>query len=124
MRLSRQKYIRIPLLLVMMLSYFIVANNSLSNKHIHVLPNGIVLEHAHPLMNSDQVPSNDSHNHTKAELIFFGTIGSLEAAIIATLVALFVWLMPQIRHYVVHVTKEIPTIYLFRENGRAPPYFA
>ena len=51
-------------------AYFLVLKNSIRNRHSHVLPNGLVIIHAHPVNNNSDIPLNQ-HKHTKTEIFFF-----------------------------------------------------
>ena len=61
--------------------------NQLANWHYHVLPNGIVIEHAHPFTNN-QVPGApyQNHNHTDFEYTVLGLISSITGLIILTFI--------------------------------------
>lgn len=64
-----RRYIRFGFLLLLP-AYFAILANSVMNKHTHILPDGILLTHAHPLKSTDSNTSN-SHHHSEKEFFFF-----------------------------------------------------
>lgn len=65
-----RKHIKFLLFLILP-AYFLVLGNSIANRHIHILPNGSVVTHAHPFINDNTSEDKTKHGHTKAEFIFF-----------------------------------------------------
>ncbi|MGQ8337314.1 hypothetical protein ACUNWD_12255 [Sunxiuqinia sp. A32] len=63
-----RKYIKIFIALVLPLYLGILAN-SISNMHIHVLANGMVVRHAHPYNHAKG--GSESHQHTSKKLSFY-----------------------------------------------------
>ncbi len=57
--------------------------NQLANWHYHILPNGVIVEHAHPFTNN-QAPGTpyQNHNHTDFEYTILGLISSITGLII------------------------------------------
>lgn len=120
----KAKNIRIPILLIMLAAYFMVAQNALLNKHIHVLPNGVIIEHAHPMCNSDEAPTKDNHNHTKTEIIFYGTFSNLEAVLITAAMVFAFLSLPKIEHHSIYKPISVSIDFYSRLSNRAPPVLA
>ena len=55
--------------------YLYIVQNSITNKHTHFYPNGIVVTHSHPVEKDSGQPIN-SHNHTKTEICFYASLHS------------------------------------------------
>jgi len=74
----------IPLVLVL---FF----NQSTNKHYHVLPNGMVIEHAHPYKNS-KTPGTpvQSHHHSDFDLLVLAQL-SVVSTLFAILLVLSFW---------------------------------
>lgn len=52
--------------------YFMLNGNSISNKHFHVLQNGLVISHAHPFNKTHHSKDGSAgHKHSKTELVLF-----------------------------------------------------
>jgi len=69
MRLIR-KYAGYLILLVLP-AYFLLLENSIRNKHTHVLANGLVVTHSHPLQKNEPGKPFNQHGHSKREIHFF-----------------------------------------------------
>jgi len=52
-------------------AYFLVLKNSIRNRHTHILPNGLVIVHAHPIEDKESDKPLNHHKHTKTEIFFF-----------------------------------------------------
>ena len=66
--LMLRKYIKVFILLVLPV-YLILLGNSMSNMHIHVLSNGMVVRHAHPF--SREQESKEHHHHSGSESNYY-----------------------------------------------------
>jgi len=65
-----RRFLKYGLLLVLP-AYFLVLRNSMLNRHTHVLPNGLVITHAHPFnLPKGDKPINE-HTHTQTEIFYF-----------------------------------------------------
>lgn len=67
MRVLR-KYIKIFIVFTFPV-YLLLLINSISNMHVHVLSNGMVVRHAHPMQSNDC--GDKSHDHDDDELCFY-----------------------------------------------------
>ena len=67
MRVLR-KYIKIFIALALPV-YLLLLINSISNMHVHVLSNGMVVRHSHPMTQHDH--GNKSHEHSEKEISFY-----------------------------------------------------
>lgn len=63
-----RKYIKLFILLVLPV-YLVLLGNSMSNMHLHVLSNGMVVKHAHPF--ERKADSQDRHSHSDAEACYY-----------------------------------------------------
>jgi hypothetical protein len=59
------------------LTFVLLFYNNAANWHLHILPNGIIIEHAHPYSktNNPDTPFQ-KHSHNKLELLILGLISS------------------------------------------------
>ncbi len=55
--------------------FFVVINNAFFS-HIHQMPDGRIIVHAHPFRKSED-PNNVSHKHSKAELLFINLLNNI-----------------------------------------------
>jgi len=70
-----KQILRYPVLLLLPV-YLIALGNSISNRHIHILPNGLIISHAHPFEKGD-TPGKNKHNHTQTQYFFYQTFSDL-----------------------------------------------
>ena len=63
-----RKYIKLFILLVLPV-YLFLLGNSMSNMHLHVLSNGMVVKHAHPF--DREADSQEHHSHSDAETCYY-----------------------------------------------------
>jgi hypothetical protein len=63
-----RKYIKLFILLVLPV-YLVLLANSMSNMHLHVLSNGMVVKHAHPFDREED--SQEHHSHSDAETCYY-----------------------------------------------------
>lgn len=63
-----RKYIKLFILLVLPV-YLVLLGNSMSNMHLHVLSNGMVVKHAHPF--DREADRQDHHSHSDAETCYY-----------------------------------------------------
>ncbi|TKG93454.1 hypothetical protein EYV94_17045 [Puteibacter caeruleilacunae] len=112
-------HIRVLFLLVMLPAYFLVLHNSVSNRHCHVMPNGVIITHAHPMSQSD-TPAHPTHKHSKAELFYFGTFSKVLSSIVGVISLGAVVLI--LLELIETPLKAIAGRAILRtRNGRAPP---
>ncbi len=63
-----RKYIKLFILLVLPV-YLVLLGNSMSNMHLHVLSNGMVVKHAHPF--DREADSQNHHSHSDSETCYY-----------------------------------------------------
>ncbi|KOH43304.1 hypothetical protein [Sunxiuqinia dokdonensis] len=63
-----RKYIKLFILLLLPV-YLVLLGNSMSNMHLHVLSNGMVVKHAHPFDREED--SQEHHSHSDAETCYY-----------------------------------------------------
>jgi Na+/H+ antiporter NhaC len=86
--------------------------------HLHKMPDGKVIVHAHPYNKSDDTKPFKSHWHSNAELMFFQHL---------ELLFLFILLVAGIRLFAKKASKRIITftpykpVCIILKKGRAPP---
>ncbi|MCL3780127.1 hypothetical protein EMN47_06955 [Prolixibacteraceae bacterium JC049] len=125
MKFLKANIVKIPMLLVMLMAYFLVIQNTLLNKHIHVLPHGVIVEHSHPLCNnSHEAPTSENHHHSKAELLFFGMFSDVGAVLVTACLLIAFLSLPKIKHYVAYRDFDRHIILHTRLADRAPPVLA
>jgi NADH:ubiquinone oxidoreductase subunit 3 (subunit A) len=74
------------LVAVLVIVVGILAVNSTANYHLHKLPNGQIVAHAHPFTQSSQPNSPvQSHKHTSFEFYFFSSLLLLFSVALALL---------------------------------------
>ncbi len=66
------------LLLIMVFPLCLMLFNNSAFRHQHILPDGQLIEHAHPFQ-SDSEKSGPGHHHTKQEFILFMVISDSPA---------------------------------------------
>lgn len=103
--------------------YFMLIGNSISNRHVHVLQNGMIISHAHPFEKSTQNEKGTSgHSHSKTELILFQSFDGTDH-LLAKIVAVptpFISLIEQKRwDAILSFNSEIISL----KKGRAPPVY-
>ncbi|MDX9882265.1 MAG: hypothetical protein RBS73_09375 [Prolixibacteraceae bacterium] len=64
-----RKYVRLGFVLLLP-AYFAILANSVMNRHIHVLPDGIIITHAHPFAKNPDGEKQANHRHTGKDFIF------------------------------------------------------
>ena len=64
-----RRYIRFGFVLLLP-AYFIILGNSVMNRHTHVLPNGIMITHAHPFAKNADSEKPLSHQHSGKDFFF------------------------------------------------------
>ncbi|WP_299584046.1 hypothetical protein [uncultured Sunxiuqinia sp.] len=62
------KYIKVFILLVLPV-YLALLANSMQNMHVHVLSNGMVVKHAHPLKHDSE--GDKHHSHSDSEICYY-----------------------------------------------------
>ncbi len=82
------------LLIVSVLALF---HNNIANWHYHKLPNGIVVEHAHPFNKAASDPSNpfERHQHSDIEYLILDLVYSIGYIIILLFPGLLIFLNRQ-----------------------------
>lgn len=118
--MKTKKNIMRYLVFVMLPAYFIVLQNSITNRHTHMLPNGLVVSHAHPFLGGDKSPKKE-HKHSQTQIFFFQDLSDIShcAAHVTSLNEVF--RQSEVRFFVdktIHFESPHP---LFN-NGRDPPH--
>lgn len=60
--------------------------NASLNKHRHVLPNGQVIEHAHPFQSDSSQSPYQKHSHTRFEFVFLSQISHPDVLVVLVFV--------------------------------------
>ena len=109
--------IKVAALVMIVISLMLIANNS-AFLHVHHLPDGTVVAHAHPYNKSTGPTPEDSHQHSSQELLFLQSLLLLSMIIAAAMIFL-----PAARKI-----QRVPAIqpFIFAQfvlppTGRAPP---
>jgi hypothetical protein len=106
--------------LVMLLFY-----NQVANWHFHMLPNGIVIEHAHPFAKAKTADSPyQNHTHTDMEYMILGLISST-IGLVVVLFILSILVIPTISTKLSNFSDNfIPIGYFpFNNPHRGPPSY-
>ena len=101
------------LLLIMILPLFLMQFSNTAFRHGHVLPDGQVVEHAHPFRSSPD-KSGPGHQHTDRELLLFTVIAD------SPLILLFPALILVVYRTRENDLKALPSLSGF--SGRAVPF--
>lgn len=109
--------IRIAALVMIVISLMLIANNSVF-LHVHHLPDGTVVAHAHPYNKSTGPTPEDSHRHSSMELLFLQSLLLLTLLIVPALL-----LLPAARklHRIPAIQPFIFAPFVLPGIGRAPP---
>lgn len=70
--------------LALLLPALWLITNSIINKHKHLLPSGILIEHAHPFKSTGNSPFQQ-HSHSQQEYFFFDHISAIQLLIVTAL---------------------------------------
>ena len=120
--MSFLRHIKKLILILLIPALCWVFYNHAANWHFHILPNGMIVEHAHPY---DKHANPDSpfhnHNHTKSELLYLDIITHVLVVIVAAfflsqIFRAFTQLSIPLRPLV-----RIPADYGQVKDSRAPP---
>ena len=95
----------------------LIANKAIFT-HIHKLVDGTVIEHAHPFNKSDDSKPYKSHNHTKAEILFFQNVEILFLFVFLTFALLK--LVKKTKYSFYRITSYTLNC-IIHYKGRAPP---
>lgn len=100
--------------------------NQAANWHLHKLPNGIVVEHAHPFSDSKSSESPyQNHAHTDMEFLVIGLISVTIGLVIFTLILALVLQLRQNAKQTSKYAFSIPSDYPPAINPlRGPPEFS
>lgn len=105
---------------LMILIMAVLLVNKAVYTHLHVMPNGSVLTHAHPFNKTNDSKQGKSHHHSNLELFLIQGLElmMLFAAVVLTLISLDKEIEKRwfLRKY--YITALIPL-----KQGRAPPSF-
>lgn len=71
---------------LMILIIGVMLINKVAYTHVHVLPNGSLVSHAHPFSNSAESNKNSSHQHSSLELYLLDILEVLIFSVIATII--------------------------------------
>lgn len=102
---------------------FWLFTNAIVNMHVHVLPDGYMIAHAHP---HEKVPfgsdPSEKHNHTRAELILYSII-SEPSAVVVTLLLLGILFLTVKRIFKIYPRFVEPAREFYQVNNyHAPPF--
>lgn len=71
---SRRKY-RLIFLLTVLPAFLWMEASFISNTHTHILPDGQIVVHAHPLGDNTK-PDSENHTHSSSDLVFWTVISN------------------------------------------------
>lgn len=95
--------------------------NAATNQHIHRLPDGQLIQHAHPFKSEESGSPVQKHHHSQNELFWLALIAKVLSLLIL-LTSLVLALLHQARKK--HVRPPAPCLlhpYHLTQKGRAPP---
>jgi hypothetical protein len=103
---------------LMILIIGIMLVNKAAYTHVHILPDGSLVTHAHPFSNSNESNKNCPHQHSSLELYLLDTLGVLMLSAIAAFILKQSSSNTSIR---VAVTNRLLPALIPVSQGRAPP---
>ncbi|MEN8121697.1 MAG: hypothetical protein ABFS35_15200 [Bacteroidota bacterium] len=113
------KIITLLMIPVIMVLFF----NGSNNRHTHILPNGQLINHAHPFKTDNSSTPFQNHKHTPFELIFLNFLSDIFGLIpfLLVLSTAFFFLSKKVCTPCTRIF--IKEAWLENYSGRAPPYF-
>ncbi|WP_172668827.1 hypothetical protein [Lentimicrobium saccharophilum] len=83
------------LAILLLLPSLWLITNGLINRHLHRMPSGLIVEHAHPFKSTGNTPLQ-KHSHSEEEYFYFDQITTLQTLIIVAITILMatVLIMP------------------------------
>lgn len=109
--------------LILILSFLLVLFNNTYFIHFHVLPDGRVIEHAHPF-NSEEGNSLPFHEHNSKEFSFWDKITHLFSNLVfPSLILIFCIGKPFYLNQTLY-QKNLPLYFYSNDPTRAPPSFS
>ena len=111
---------------LLILSVMALFHNNFANWHYHKLPNGIVVEHAHPFNKAASDPNFpfQRHKHSDIEYLILDLVYSIGLIIIFLLTGLLIFLNRQ------NITRVLLPVPVYSSNNqtlpllRAPPVYS
>lgn len=79
-----KSYLHQAISLALLLPALWLVTNSIINKHKHLLPSGLLVEHAHPFKSAGNSPFQQ-HSHSQQEYFFYDHISAIQLLIITAL---------------------------------------
>lgn len=81
-----------------LISFFLVIailamfHNNIANRHFHVLPDGTVIEHAHPIKETPSVPAIpfEKHSHSDIEFLILDLLFYSGLAVVVAYLSVFI----------------------------------
>ena len=97
--------------------------NAVNNKHIHILANGQIIEHAHPYKTEKNTHSPfKGHKHSRNLLIFINIISNVHSFTTENITIDFKLFANFIDNYKISQIKFWISEIIFSDNNRAPPF--
>lgn len=117
------RHIRIVFAICLLPLVFWLYFNRMANWHFHQLPNGIIVEHAHPYAKSTESQGSPfaSHQHTDFEYYYLDMLFRVVFALILTAFALLLLRAMLIRQPECYSFIASPSFILGNSSPRAPP---
>jgi len=112
-----QKFLGILLVLVLSFQVF----NKITWQHVHLLPDGSMVAHAHPYNKSDDTTPFKHHHHNQVDIHFFQILEILFPFVLSGCILVHGF---EELGKLVQPSISLETIILSAANGRSPPYQA
>jgi len=103
---------------LMILVIGVMLLNKTAYTHVHVLPNGSLVSHAHPLSKSTESNNNTSHHHSSLELFL---LDSLEVLMLCAIAAFILKRSASTRVFKEAAAQRLYPVQVPVLPGRAPP---
>ncbi len=98
--------------------------NNAVNWHYHQLPNGVIVEHAHPYGKSSSSSNSpfEKHHHSDFEYLILDLVYYSGLVIILAVLSLKIFRKPMVRHRILKPDPVIRSVYSRLPLLRAPPF--
>ena len=103
---------------LMILIIGVMLVNKAAYTHVHILPNGSLVSHAHPFSHNAESKNNTSHQHSTLELFL---LDILEVLILCTIAALILKPFTSTTIFRMAGSDRLLPVLLPVHPGRAPP---
>ncbi len=117
-----RKYVKIGFVLLLP-AYFAILANSVLNRHTHILPDGMIITHAHPLTKDADGQKQSNHQHSGKDFVFLQSF-CIDFYTLSTFSFDFIdFKYPQEKNVFLPEPSQ-KDVFIFDNSQRAPPFCA